>query len=75
MGVACSTYGGEKRNEYRGSVKERVYLEDVSIDGKHDINVTFKEVGWESMGWINLAQDTKNWRDVLVKTVVKFLVS
>jgi hypothetical protein len=33
-----------------------------------------REIGWDGMDWIDLAQDRDKWR-VLVNTVIKFRVS
>jgi hypothetical protein len=27
-----------------------------------DINIDLREIGWDGMGWINLAQDRDQWR-------------
>jgi hypothetical protein len=34
------------------------------------IKMDFKEIGWGSMDWIDLAEDSKKWR-ALVDTVMK----
>jgi len=35
------------------------------------IKIDIKEIGWESVEWIDLPQDTGKWR-VVVKTVMDF---
>jgi hypothetical protein len=64
MGGACST-NGENRNAYRSLVgkpegkrpvgRSRHRWEDI-------IKIHFREIGWGSMDWINLAQDRDQWR-------------
>jgi hypothetical protein len=38
-----------------------------------NIRMTLREIGWEIVDWINLAQDMDHWR-ALVHTVTNFLV-
>jgi hypothetical protein len=38
-----------------------------------NIKVYHREIGWEGMDWIKLAQDRDQWR-ALVKTVMNFRV-
>jgi hypothetical protein len=38
-----------------------------------NIKIDLKEIGWDDMDWIDLAQDMDQWR-ALVNTVMKFLV-
>jgi hypothetical protein len=33
----------------------------MSHNWKNTISVHLKEIGWESVGWIDLAQDRDNW--------------
>jgi len=40
---------------------------------KDDIRVDLKEIGWEGVDWIHLAQDRDQWRG-LVNTVMNFQV-
>jgi hypothetical protein len=39
-----------------------------------NIRVVLKEIGWEGVDWMHLAQDRDWWRTV-VKTVLKFRVT
>jgi hypothetical protein len=59
---------GEKRNEYRISVGKpegkrplgrptRRWVDNIKID--------LREIGWNDMGWIELAQDRDQWRALL----------
>jgi hypothetical protein len=59
MGRACST-NGERRNAYRilvGSQKERDRLEDQDVDRWTILKWILREVGWDGMDWIDLAQE------------------
>jgi hypothetical protein len=38
-----------------------------------NIKIDLKEIGWEGMDWIDLAQDRDQWR-ALVNTVMNILV-
>jgi hypothetical protein len=75
MGRACST-NGEKRNAYRILMKKpegkrplgrprRMWVENIGID--------LREIGWDSIPWINQAQDRDQWR-ALVNTVINLRV-
>jgi hypothetical protein len=55
---ACSTKG-----------KSRSHSGDLSVDGRMDL----KETEWDGMDWIDLAQDTEQWR-ALVNTVMNIWV-
>jgi hypothetical protein len=74
MGRACSTNG--EMNTYRILV--------VKPEGKgqlgrprrrwvNNIKVDLSEIGWDGMDWIDLAQDTDQWR-ALVNTLMHLLV-
>jgi hypothetical protein len=39
-----------------------------------NIKMGFREIGWDGMDWIDLAQDRDQWRD-LVNTVMNLRVS
>jgi hypothetical protein len=75
MGRACST-NGEKRNAYRLLVGKP--------DGKRplgrprrklvgNIKMDLREIGWDGMDWIDLAQDRDQWR-ALLNIVINFRV-
>jgi hypothetical protein len=40
-----------------GNLKERGHLEGLSIDGKDNIKMDPKEVGWVGMCWVHWAED------------------
>jgi hypothetical protein len=61
---------GEKRNAYRILVgkpegKRRRWVGNIKID--------LREIGWNGMDWIALAQDVDQW-GALVSTVMNLLV-
>jgi hypothetical protein len=75
MGRACGT-NGETRNAYR--ILER------KPEGKRplvrqrcrwvdNIKIDFREIGWDGVDWIDLAQDGDQWR-ALVNTVMNLRV-
>jgi hypothetical protein len=75
MGWACST-NGEKMNAYRISVGKsegkrrlgrprRRWVDNIKIDSR--------EIEWDGMDWIDLAQDRTQWR-ALVNTVINLRV-
>jgi hypothetical protein len=51
-----------------GNLKGRDHLEDLSVDGKIILE-WIREIGWEGVDWMHLAQDKDQWR-ALVKTVM-----
>jgi hypothetical protein len=42
--------------------------------GAESLQIDFREIGWDGMGWINQAQDTDHWR-TLVNTIMNIRVS
>jgi len=52
---------------------ERDHLEDQGVNGGN-IDVDIQEVGWGSLGWINLAEVRDRWR-VLVNAVMNLRVT
>jgi hypothetical protein len=49
--------GGKARmKEATGKTKRR-WVDNIKID--------LREIGWDGMDWIDLAQDRNQWRDVL----------
>jgi hypothetical protein len=38
-----------------------------------NIKMDLRDIGWDDMGWIDLAQDRDQWR-VLVNTIIKLQV-
>jgi hypothetical protein len=75
MVKACSTHG-EKRNAYRilvGKPEGRRPLGRLRHRWEDNIKMDLREIGWGSMGWIDLAQDRDQWR-ALVNTVMNLRV-
>jgi hypothetical protein len=59
MGRACST-NGENRNAYRilvGKPEGKRPLERLKRRWVDNINMDLREIGWDGMDWIDLAQD------------------
>jgi hypothetical protein len=75
MGRACSTKG-EKRNAYRilvGQPARRRPLGRPRRRWVDNIKMKLREIGWDGMNWIDLAQDRDRWR-ALVNTVMNLRV-
>jgi hypothetical protein len=71
------SYGwGERRGVYRalmGQPEGRRPLERPRLRWEDNIKMDFREVGWEGIDWINLAQDRHRCR-ALVNKVMNFRV-
>jgi hypothetical protein len=75
MGRECST-NGEKRNAYRilvGKPEGKRPLGTSRRRWVNSIKIDFREIGWDGMDWIDLAQDRSQWRAV-VNTVMNLRV-
>jgi hypothetical protein len=55
------------------NVKGRDHLEDLGIDGKIDIRMDLREIGWEGMDGMHLDQERDQWW-ALVNPVMNLLV-
>jgi hypothetical protein len=67
---------GEKRNAYRilvGNPEGNRPLGRPRRRWVDNIKMDFRELGWDCMDWIDLAQDRDQWR-VLVNAVMNFRV-
>jgi hypothetical protein len=67
---------GEKRNAYRilvGKPEEKRPLGRPRYRWVDNIKMDLREIGWNGMDWIDLAQDRDRWR-ALVKTVMNLRV-
>jgi hypothetical protein len=56
---------GEKRNEYRilvGKPQRKRPLGRPRHKQVDNIKMDLREIGWDSMGWIDLGQDRDQWR-------------
>jgi hypothetical protein len=66
---------GEKRNAYRILVGKLEGKRSLGIPRHRwvDIKMDLREIGWDDMDWIDVAQDRDQWR-ALVNTVLKLRV-
>jgi hypothetical protein len=67
---------GEKRNAYRILVGKPEGKRPLGRRRRRCVNIIImdlREIGWDGMDWIDLAQDRDQWR-ALVNTVMKFRV-
>jgi hypothetical protein len=67
---------GEKRNAYRISVGKTEGKRPLGRPRRRwvdNIKMDLREIGWDGMDWIDLAQDRDQWRAV-VSTVMNFRV-
>jgi hypothetical protein len=67
---------GEKRNAYRilvGNPEGKRPLERPRCWWVDNIKMYLREIGWDGMDWINLAQDRDQWR-ALVNAAMNFRV-
>jgi hypothetical protein len=72
MGRACST----KRNAYRilvGNPEGRRPLGRPRHRWVDSIKMCLREIGWDGMDWIDVAQNREQWR-ALLNTVINFRV-
>jgi hypothetical protein len=67
MGRACSTNGGRGKSEGKRPLgrPRRWWVHNVKMD--------LREIEWDSVDWIGLAQDGDQWR-ALVNTVMNLRV-
>jgi hypothetical protein len=75
MGSACST-NGERRNAYRilvGKPEGRRPLGRPRRRWVDNIKMDLREIGWNSIDWIDLVQDRNQWR-ALVNTAMNLRV-
>jgi hypothetical protein len=70
MGRACST-NGENRNAYRTLVGKPERKRPLGRQRCRRVDSV--KIGWDGMGWIDLAQDRDWWR-ALVNTVMNLRV-
>jgi hypothetical protein len=75
MGRACSTKG-KKRNAYRilvGKPEGKGPLGRPRRRWVDNIKMNLREIGWDVVDWMDMAQDRDKWR-ALVNTVLKLRV-
>jgi hypothetical protein len=57
-------------NEYRGLKQEETdHYEDLPCRWEDNTELDCRDIGWDSIGWIDLTQDRDQWR-VLVNTIM-----
>jgi hypothetical protein len=64
------------RNAYKvlvGKSEGKSTIERPRCSWGNNIKIELREVGWESVNWMHLAQDRDQWRDLL-NTVMNFQV-
>jgi hypothetical protein len=67
---------GETRNAYRilvGKPEGKKPLGRPRLRWVDNIKIDLREIGWDGVDWINLAQDSDKWR-ALVNTVMNLRV-
>jgi hypothetical protein len=67
---------GEKRNAYRisvGNLERKRPLGKPRRSREDNIKMDLREIGWDGMDWIDLAQDRDQWR-ALVNTTMNVRV-
>jgi hypothetical protein len=67
---------GEKRNTYSILVRKPEGKRPLGRQRRRwvgNIKIDLREIGWDVMGWIDLAQDRDQWR-VFVQTVMNLRV-
>ena len=77
MGVACSTYGGDRRGVCRvlvGKPEGKRPLGRPRRRWEDNIKIDLQEVGCGDIDWIDLAQDRERWR-ALVNAVMNLRVT
>jgi hypothetical protein len=70
---ACGTYGGEQRQiqHFGGQTCGTRPLRRPGCRWEDNIKMDHKGIGWESMDWMDLAQDRDKWQAV-VNSVMDF---
>jgi hypothetical protein len=58
----------------RRNPKEREHLEVLGVNGRLLLKTDLKEMGCDSVGWIDLAKETETWLDIVI-ALIKFWVS
>jgi hypothetical protein len=75
MSRACST-NGEKRNAYKilvGKPEGKRPLGRPRSRWVGNVKMVLREIGWDDIDWIDLAQDRDQWR-ALVNTLMNLRV-
>jgi hypothetical protein len=67
---------GEKKNAYRILMRKPEGKEPLGRPRRRwmdNIKMDLREIGWDGMDWIDLAQDRDQWR-ALVNTIMKLWI-
>jgi hypothetical protein len=75
MGMTCSVMA-DRRNAYMilvGKPEGKILIERRRWRWEDNIKIDLREIGWNAIDWIDLAQDKDQWR-ALVNTVMEFRV-
>jgi hypothetical protein len=76
VGRSCSTNGGDKECAYRilvGRPEGRRPLEKPRCRWADNIKMDLREIEWDGIDWIDLAQDRDQWR-ALMNTLMNLRV-
>jgi hypothetical protein len=75
VGAACSTHRGNKKyiQNFGRKPERKDHEEDIGVDGSIIFIMDLREIRFEIMDWIHLAQDREKWR-ALVKSVMNLRV-
>jgi hypothetical protein len=75
MGRACSTKGGTRKANriLVGKPEEKTPLKRPRRRWVDNIKMDLREIGWNGMDWMELAQDRDQWK-VLVNTVMNLRI-
>jgi hypothetical protein len=67
MGGTCGTYGGEERciQGWVGKPEVERPLGRPGCSWEDNIKIDLKEIGWQCVDWIDLAQDRDKWRALM----------
>jgi hypothetical protein len=75
MGRACST-NGDRRHAYRILVVKPERKRPLGRPTRRwvdNLKIDLREIGWDGMDWIDLAQDRDQWK-ALVNTIMNLRV-
>jgi hypothetical protein len=75
VGGAFCTYGRDEKymQNLVGKSERKRRLGRARRRWKDNIRMVLREIGWEGVDWIHLAQDTDQWRAVM-KTIMNLRV-
>jgi hypothetical protein len=62
VGGARSTRRIDDTKFWPINLKERGNTEDIGVDGRIILELMFREIEWEGVNWIHVAQERDQWR-------------